>query len=201
MINLLPPQYAMRIRFGRANTMLRRWIIGSLVAIAGLLVIIAGGWLYLNQQSADLQASLDTTNAELQSQNLEKVQKDASEITGDIKAITQVLNSEIKFSALIQDIGKTMPPGAVLTGLSIGKANGPLDLVTNARNSTTAAQVAVNLADTKTGMFSKVDIIQVSCETHSAQDGYGCAGSYRVLFSADAQKKYINVPSLDTKKI
>lgn len=198
MINLLPPDYAMRIRFGRRNTVLRRWIAGVLVAMAGLLVIIAGGWIYINQQSLDLQRSLDSTNAQLQTQNLAKVQKDASEITGDIKVINLLFSSEIRFSKLIQDIGRVMPPNSVLSSLSLSKVNGPLDLSTGSKDYASAAQIAVNLNDPANGLFAKVDIVNINCGQDSNTE-YKCNGTFRALFSPAAQTKYLSIPTQDKK--
>jgi Tfp pilus assembly protein PilN len=198
MINLLPPQYAMRIKFGRANTVLRRWILGTLLAIGGLVVIIAGGWLYLNQQAADLNSSLANTNAQLQAQNLAKVQKDAAEITGDIKVINQLFSNEIHFSNLIQDIGRVLPPGTILSSLSLSKVNGSVDLSANSKDYTSAAQVALNLNDPNNGLFSKVDIVNISCSNDDST-AYKCNGTFKALFSAAAQKKYLSVPAQDKK--
>lgn len=197
MINLLPPEYAMRIRFGRSNTILRRWILGALIAIGGLVVIVTGGWLYLNQQTADLNSSLANINAQLQAQNLSKVQKDATEITGDIKVINQLFSNEIHFSNLIQDIGRAMPPGTVLASLSLTKVNGAVDLSVNSKDYTSAAQVALNLNDPTNQLFSKVDIVNISCGNDDSQ--YKCNGTFKALFSANAQKKYLSVPAQDKK--
>lgn len=200
MINLLPPDYATRIRFGRLNTGLRRWIIGAGFAIAGALVIIGLGWLYLNQQAADLQRDLDSTNAQLQAQNIGQVQKDAAEITGDIKVINQLFSNEIRFSDLIQDIGRVMPPGAVLSSLSLSKVNGAIDLSASSKDYTSAAQVAVNLNDPANGLFSKVDIVNINCGSNNSSDsdnGYKCNATFRALFSSAAQKKYLSIPLQD----
>lgn len=198
MINLLPPNYAMRIRYGRRNTILRRWILGSLASTAGLLLIIAGGWLYLNQQSADLESNLAKTNAQLQAQNLTQVKKDAAEISGDIKVINQLFSSEILFSNLIQDIGRVMPPGTVLASLSLSKVSGAIDLSANAKDYTSAAQIALNLNDPANSLFSKVDIVNISCGNNN-NDLYKCTGTYKALFSSEAQKKYISIPTQDKK--
>lgn len=196
MINLLPPDYSMRIRFGRRNSILLNWIIGALVAIAGLLVIIFSGWIYLNQQSSYLKRSLSATNAQLQAQNINQVQKDATEISGDIKAINSILGNEIRFSNLIQDIGRVMPSGTVLSSLSLSKANGAIDLTADAKDYSSAAQIAVNLNDPTNGLFSKVDIVSISCPDDPTK-AYNCNAVFKALFSTDAQKKYLNVPAQD----
>jgi Tfp pilus assembly protein PilN len=192
-INLLPPSYAGRIKFGRQNTVLRRWIIAALAALGGLLVIIAGGCLYMNSQASGLQADLDSKNSQLKAQNLAKVQKDAADISGDIRVINQVLNNEVHFSGLIQDIGTIMPPGSVLSTLSLSKINGALDLSTGSKDYASAAQIAVNLNDPANGLFSKVDIVSISCNNDTSNP-YKCSGNFKALFSNTAQKKYLSVP-------
>jgi Tfp pilus assembly protein PilN len=193
MINLLPTNHAEAIRYGRQNTKLRNWLIGMAVAIAGLIIIIAGGWLYIGQQKSTFQANINTTNQQLQAQNLAQVQKDAKEITGDIKVINQVLGTEVRFSDLIQAIGNSMPPGTVLGSLSLSnKVTGALDLSANAKDYGSAAQIAVNLSESKNDLFSKVDIVNVSC-TNSTQV-YRCGATFRALFSKSAQTKFLSVP-------
>lgn len=194
MINLLPPDRVLVVRFGRQNSRLRQWIVGALCAIGGLIIIMAGGWVYLHQQASDLQTSLDKTNSQLQAQNLAKVQHDAKEITGDIKVINQVLGNEVHFSDLIQDIGKVMPPGTVLSSLSLSKINGSLDLSASAKDSNAAAQIAVNLNDPSNGLFSKVDIVSINCGNDTS--AYHCDAVFKALFSTAAQKKYQSVPEV-----
>jgi Tfp pilus assembly protein PilN len=136
---------------------------------------------------------LRSKNAQLQAQKLAKVQKDAADISGDIRVINQVLNNEVRFSNLIQDIGKVMPPGSILSSLSLGKINGALDLSTASKDYNSAAQIAVNLNDPANGLFSKVDIVSINCNNDTASP-YKCAGTFRALFSNTAQKKYLSVP-------
>jgi Tfp pilus assembly protein PilN len=202
MINLLPPEHAASIRYGRQNTVLRKWLIGMAVAIVGLVMIVAGGWFYINRQSASLQKGINTTNQLLKTQNLSKVQADAKEISGDIRVINQVLRGEIRFSDLIQAIGQVIPKGAILSGLSISQVNGALDLSVNATNYATAAQVAANLSDPKNGIFSKVDVVNVACNPSGAStpgtpNGYTCSLSLKALFGPDTKNKFLSVPKED----
>lgn len=194
MINLLPPDFADSIRFGRQNTKLRLWLIGMAVAIVGLVFILAGGWIYINQQQKILQSNIDSTNQQLIVQDQTKVQKDAKEITGDIKVINKVLGTEIRFSDIIQAMGNDMPPGAVLSSLSLSnKISGALNLSANTKDYFSAAQIAVNLSQSQNHLFSKVDIVSVSC-SNSSKLAYKCTGVYRALFSKDATTKFLSVP-------
>ncbi|MBX4190881.1 hypothetical protein KW794_02220 [Candidatus Saccharibacteria bacterium] len=198
MINLLPPDRAAAIRYGRQNTVLRVWLIGMATAIAGLIVILLAGWFYIHRQANTLQHGINATNQQLKAQNLTKVQADAKEITSDIKVINQVLGSEIRFSELIQTIGQDMPPGTILSSLKIGKVVGALDLTANAKDYPSAAQVAANLSDPNNGLFTKVDIISVTCSATSNQTGqlsaYPCAAILKALFSPDVKTKFLSVP-------
>lgn len=192
MINLLPSDYADDIRRGRQNTKLRDWLVGMGAAIAGLIVILFGGWVYISQQEKGLQRGLNITNQQLKDQNLSKVQADAKEITGDIKVINQVLSSEIRFSDIIQSIGQVMPQGSVLESLSLNKITGTLDLSADATNYNSTAQIAANLSDPKNGLFSKVDVISVSC--NSTNPNYKCNATFKALFSSSAKTKFLSVP-------
>jgi hypothetical protein len=196
MINLLPPEHAAAIRYGRQNTVLRKWLIGMAAALAGLILIMLSGWFYIKTQANSLQKSINVTNQQLKVQNLAQVQSDAKEITGDIKVINQVLGSEIRFSDLIQSVGQDMPKGAVLSSLKIGKVVGALDLTANSVDYQSAAQVAANLSDPANGLFTKVDIISVSCggQNSAAPQAYPCTAILKALFSNDVKTKFLSVP-------
>jgi hypothetical protein len=197
MINLLPTAHASAIRYGRQNTHLRNWLIGLVGAIGGLILILAGGWLYLNQQQDNYRNQISETQKQLKAEDLAGVQKDAKEITGDIKVINQVLGTEVRFSDLIQAIGNDMPAGSVLGSLSLSnKINGALDLTANTIDYAAAAQVQVNLSQSSNALFSKVDIINITCGNTNNQ-AYKCDAAYRALFSKAAQTKFLNVAKAD----
>lgn len=193
MINLMPPQHISEIRHARANSILRRWLGWAVFFIFLLILLLFGGWLYIAQQSSNLQKGIEVSRTQLEAQNLTKVQQDAAEITGDIKVINQVLSREIRFSDLIQSMGKVMPAGTVLDSLSLGKVDGAIDLAAGASDYKSAAQIAINLSDPKNGLFSKVDIVSISCG--SSTDAYKCSVSLKALFDKSVQKKFLNVPS------
>lgn len=191
MINLLPPERAQGIRYGRLNGILLRWLAGIASAALGLIIVIAGGWLYINQQSKNFQSNIVDSQAQLASQNLPKIRKDAAEISGDVKVINQVLGREINFSGLLEAIGQVMPPGTVLNSLTLSSANGAVDLSANAKDYSSATQIAVNLSDPKNGLFSKVDIVSINCTSGSST--YNCNATLKALFSKTTQNKFLNV--------
>jgi Tfp pilus assembly protein PilN len=194
MINLLPPQHSAQIKYGRRNSSLRLWLIFTAVAIAVLIIIMAVGVVYINGQSKNLNHQIVDSQAQLKAQNLNQVQKDAKEISGDIKVINLVLNQELSFSALLQSIGGLMPARTVLTSLSLSsnvKSSVNLDAATV--DPPAAAQIAVNISDPKQDLFSKVDIINVNCDQKKLSV-YKCTATLQALFSKNAQKRFLNVP-------
>ncbi len=194
MINLLPPSRAEAIRYGRQNSVLRHWLIGAAISIGGLIVIVFSGWVYLNQESGNFQKDINTTNQQLQAENLAQVQKDAKEITGDITVINKVLSQEIKFSELIQAIGNIMPPDTVLGTLSLSnKVSGGVDITANAKYGNSVPQIVANLTDPQNQLFTKADVVSVSCDSNPTQT-YPCTVILRALFSKTAQTRFLSFP-------
>lgn len=192
MINLLPSDYRLKLHYGRLNAKLSRWLVINAVIIGGLILILGSGWLYMEQQTRSLNQSITSSQNQLKAQNLEQVRKQAEEISQNIRVIEQILKREIRFSDLIQEIGQVMPPGAVLSSLTLSdKVTGALDLNINAKNYESTAQVAVNLSDPKNNLFTKVDIINISCS--SANRTYPCTGVFRALFDAKTSQRFLNV--------
>ncbi len=68
MINLLPTEYSNQLRFARQNTLIRKWLVGALAAIFGLLAILALGSLYISQQSKNIQRGIDSTQKQLETE-------------------------------------------------------------------------------------------------------------------------------------
>ena len=192
MINLLPPQYVDVVKHSKTNDHLVRWILATLAAIVGLLILIMSGWFYLDHQSKNHISDISLGKQQLEQQNLASVRKDAEEISMDIKTINQVLGREVRFSELIQQVGKVMPPGTVLGGLTLTKVDGSVDLTASAKDYTTGAQIALNLSDPKNDLFARADIVSINCT--SADTSYKCGVSLKALFSKNSQNKFINVP-------
>lgn len=78
-----------------------------------------------------------------------------------------------------------MPSGTALTSLSISKVQGGLDLNAKAKDYQSGTQVQVNLSDPKNKIFSKADIVSISCNNGSADASYPCTVTIRALFSKD----------------
>lgn len=198
MINLLPPDFKENISFARRNTMLRKWVIALIISITAIASTVAVGQLYLHQSTKTLSAQVQQSTEQLKIQKLEETQTRVEGISSSLKLVVQVLGREVLFSKLLQQIGAAMPPGAVLTNLSINKLQGGLDLQVAASDYQTGTQVQVNLQDPGNKIFEKADIVSIQCASgeNASSDPfksqYPCTVQIRALFAKNNPFLFIN---------
>lgn len=182
MINLLPPETKSDVALAKRNFKMMKLCFILLAVIIGMLVITLGGLFYMEQSKNSIKQQNQKSAQSIESQNLSSVQKQAEEISGNIKLTTDVLSQQILFSKLIRQVGAVMPANTTLKGLSIGKADGGVSLTANAKDYNTASQIQVNLADPTNKIFDKADIINITCENSSTEQ-YPCSISVRARFT------------------
>lgn len=189
MINLLPPELKQAYRYGRVNRHLIHWIFVFAIGIVGAAVITAFGYLYLNQTANSYKNQIAASNQQLASQNLSTVQNQVKEISNNLNLVVQVLSKQVLFSELLQQLTKLMPPDTNLTGLSISQAQGAIDITAAAKNYSAATQIQVNLTSPNNQLFSKADIVSISC---AGTNAYPCSVTLRALFSPNSSYMFIN---------
>lgn len=184
MINLLPPETRQTILYARRNTKLLHWIMALLAGIAGIVVVVVVGHVFINENTKNISSQVDQAQAELKAQKLDETAKRVEDITGSLKLVNQVLSKQIVFSELLRQTGIVMPSGTSLANLTFSKLEGGMDLQVASKDYQTATQVQVNLSDPTNKIFEKVDIISITCGD-AGQGDYPCTGSYRALFAKD----------------
>jgi Tfp pilus assembly protein PilN len=196
MINLLPPDIKANYQYAHRNRTLLHWTIAlgtSLVIATGL---IGGGYLYLNQQIHSNQKVIDSTTQQLQKQDLGQVQKQVETISGNLKLAVQVLSKEVLFSELLKQLANVTPSNAILTNLTIAQAQGGVDITAQTANYDAATQLQINLADPKNQIFSKADIVSITCTSgangNALTGKYPCTVTIRALFAINNPFLFIN---------
>lgn len=195
MINLLPPDKKSSIAYARRNTALIGWLVTTLLSLAGVVAIVLFGLIYLNRSIDAHNQQLTQSREQLKVQKLEETQKQVEGISSDLKLVVQVLNKEILFSKLLQQIGAAMPPNTILTNLSISKVQGGIDLQAGATDYNAATQVQVNLSDSNNKIFEKADIVSIQCTKPNStsttttepttNSKYPCTVTIRAKFAAN----------------
>jgi len=189
MINLLPPAMKESYHYGRANRHLLRWLTVFGIGIVGAVLITAFGYLYLNQTISDYKDQVATSKQQLETQNLTGVQTQVKDISNNLNLVVRVLSQQVLFSELLQQLTTLMPSDTNLTGRSISQTQGAIDITAEAKNYNAAAQIQVNLTDPNNQLFSKADIVSITC---SGQNAYPCTVSLRALFSSNNPYMFIN---------
>lgn len=197
MINLLPPDVKENMLYARRNTRLRRWITAVMFGVFGILVIVGAGQVYLQQSIKAYDLQVATGQEELRAQKLDETQAQVQQLSGDLKLVVQVLQKEILFSKLLSQIGAALPPGSVLTNLSINKVQGGLDLQVATTDSQTATQLQLNLQDPKNQIFEKADLISIQCKSKATGSDaiasqYPCTAQVRALFAKNNTFTFIS---------
>ena len=192
MINLLPHDYKQDITFARRNSVLRNWLIASILGVVGIVLIIAAGHLFIARSTVSWQKQVDQSKEQLNAQKLDETQKHITDISDSIKLTTQVLSREILFSKLLTQVGAAMPPGTSLQSLSISSTQGGIDLTAGATTYQAGTQVQINLSDPANKIFDKADITSIACLNDPKNTSpYPCTVTIRALFAKDNAFQYV----------
>jgi Tfp pilus assembly protein PilN len=195
MINLLPPQMKQDFRYARRNRRLVLWSLAMLLAIIGVSILTVTGTMIMNRKIAVHQADLTQTQARLANQNTAEVQQQVTAISSNLKLMVRVLSREVLFSKLLVQLGNTTPTNVVLTNLSISQSVSAIDITARTKNYSGAAQLQANLTDPQNKIFSKADIVSISCSTtvtEGALASYPCTVTIKALFAADNPFLFLN---------
>jgi Tfp pilus assembly protein PilN len=196
MINLLPPDTKESYRYARRNRSMLRWVVIMGVSLAGAALLIGGGYVYMNQQLDATTKQIASTNDQLNSQNRDKIQKQVKDISSNLKLVVTVLSKEVLFSQLLKQLASVTPNDVILTNLAISQTEGGVDLTAQTASYDAATQLQVNLADPKNQIFSKADIVSITCTSSAGgtplSSQYPCTATLRALFATDNPFLFIN---------
>jgi Tfp pilus assembly protein PilN len=191
MINLLPNQVKSNIAYARHNRRLLRWAVALSMSMVGTGLIVAFGLFYINQATNAYANQVSQTKTDLDNQQLAQTEKRVEEISSSLKLMVQVLSKEILFSKLLQQVGSAMPANTSLTGISISKLTGGIDLTAVATDYNTATQIQVNLKDPTNKIFENADIVNITCAANSSDPQYPCSVVIRALFAKNNPFQFI----------
>lgn len=193
MINLLPPEIKNGYRYARRNVVLRRWVIICLIALIGLGGLATYGLLSLHQSTVRYNGQIATAEKLFAQEDFSGTQAQVKNISNSFKLVVKVLGQEVLFSELLKQIAAAIPANSNLTGLDISQTQGAIDITAVATDYNTATQVQVNLADPSNKIFSKADIISITCNSENATNShYPCTVDIRALFANNNPFLFIN---------
>lgn len=193
MINLLPPVIKTNYSYARRNVILRKWVVMCALALVGLGLIATGGLLAIQSNINSYNNKIAASQALLKQENFAGTENQVQDISNSFKLVVKVLGNEVLFSQLLKQMAAAIPQGANLTGLTINQTQGAIDITADATNYNTATQVQVNLTDPNNKIFSKADIVSVSCGGAAVSDPkYPCTVDIKALFAKNNPFLFIN---------
>lgn len=127
MINLLPDDIKQARRFATLNRQISHYAVFVVLVIVLLCGAYGYGYMTLIEERKAVETSIANKSTELA--DLDALSSEAQAISDTISTAATLLNREIRFSELIQQIGSVMPQGARLNGLSLtGDRTSPIEI-------------------------------------------------------------------------
>lgn len=182
MINISPTKRRELYKYSSLNNRLLLWVALLTVAILGLFLVSKITQTSMNHEKQKYAQQIIETNKVYQSENLGATQKNIQSMQNSINLANKVLSQEIRFSEVLKNISSSIPNNAKLSSLTINKSQGAIDITANAPDYNTATQLQVNLSDKNNKVFSKADIVNISCAGGKNKTGT-CTVTVRALFS------------------
>ncbi len=195
MINLLPPDVKESIVYARRNSQLRRWIVGSLAGLVGVVLVILGGQVVIRLSISDYESIVANGKEQLKQQDQQQTLKQVSSIHDNFKLVVDVLSREILFSKLLPRVGQVMPEGTVLEGLSLNTENEQtaVELTASAKDMTSGSQIHINLMDPRNNLFKKADLENINCPADQPRPTeYPCSVTIRALPATESEFLLMN---------
>ncbi len=190
MINLLPPEIKEHITYARRNAYLERWIVLLITGIVGLILVVGFGVFYIDHTINGLKKDISESSSLLEARDINGTQKEATQISTNLKLMLQVFSKQVLFSKLIRQIGAVLPPGSAIGTLNLTDTQNVIDFDVGSNNFATATQIPINLQDANNKLFTKVDVISVACN-QSKDSTFACNTSLRGVINKDSDFKFI----------
>lgn len=199
MINLLPPDEKRQLSASRANSLLLRYNIFLLGALAFLGVAIGVTYVFLTTTQATAEGTVAQNQQEVAA--FAEVQNQEKQFKSHLATAKEILDKEIIYTKTILAVSKLLPSGIVLQNLN-------LDAETFGTQTTLAVQAsslaaAVNLKNSleDSPLFSNVHFQSInSTAGGGAGAGYPVSVSLNVTINNDEATGTSLTPSEETPK-
>lgn len=188
MINLIMPAAKRQLRAARDNGVLRNYMaLLLLTAVCTLLIFGAGFWITWQEQQVATTAQHQGEQATARYAATKQL---ADSFKSDLKQARTILGSQVSMYELITRIAAIVPPGVILSNLTLGTdtATTPLSISAKAKSYDGIILLKNNLANSH--IFDSVSIINTTNSPVDArQDPIGAAYPIVVNLSAQFNKQ------------
>jgi Tfp pilus assembly protein PilN len=197
MINLLPPALKDNYGYARRNGRLLTWIFAFVAGLCGVVLITSVGLFTINNSINSYKSRITTTQHQLTKANSVATEQQVAGISSNLKLMVDVLSKEVLFSKLLAQLGSITPPNVILTNLSIAQNQSAIAITAQTVDYNAATQLQINLSDPSNKIFSKADLVSISCtpSQDATNRNYPCSADIQAQFTSSNPFLFINASS------
>lgn len=169
MINLLPDDYKKELRAARANVVLLRYNIFTLIAVGFLVLSCVVIYLLINENKRTAEEANIANVAKASSYASTRSQ--AEEYRKNLAITKQILNNEVNYTDVIFAITSLLPSGVVLDGVNLNASDfgNQTNFAAHAKNYDAVAKLKQNFQNSK--LFTNV-FFQTINAAETGSDAY-----------------------------
>jgi len=186
MINLLPSETKHSIRAARMNIILLQYNFLALVAVATVLGMCFGFYIYLSTLNLSAQSTTSDNDAKAVVYN--DVRKEADEYRNNLSIAKKILDNDISYSSVVFAITKLLPEGVFLDSIDLSPNSFGQQTTFSAHAKSYELSSTLKERFENSDVFSNVYLQNVS----QPSSGSGTSGStYPVAITISAQLKKV----------
>lgn len=169
MINLLPDDYKKELRAARANVVLLRYNLFTLIAVAFLVISCALIYVLVSESKRSAEEANSANVAKASSYASTK--KEAEEYRKNLATTKKILDNEVNYTDVIFAITSLLPKGVVLDSVNLNASDfgNQTNFSAHAKSYEAAAQLKENFQNSK--LFTNV-FFQTINTAESGSDPY-----------------------------
>lgn len=162
MINLLPPEDKRLIRAGKANILLVRYCVISLLLAVPLFLLIGGT--YFIMHSARETAQTDIQERTERTAEYKHIQAEADTFSKNLQTAKSILDDEVKYSRIAVKIAQALPDGITLDALQLNESSFGTPITLNATGKNYDDALRLKTAFERSELFSDPHLQQVTLQ-------------------------------------
>lgn len=185
MINLLPPDEKRQIRAARANTLLIRYNIASVIALLFIVAAIGFTYFYLSNAKSSAERTISENQSRVGSYG--KVQAEAQQFRSNLATAKQILDKEVTYSKVAVSVASVLPPGVILKQLTLDAQTFGTPTVLAAEAKSYEAAIALKDAFQKSPLFTDAHFQNITNSSDTTSE-YPYSVNLNVTFAKGVAK-------------
>ena len=167
----MPPEIKRDIHFARMNTSLVQYGFIAIIVVVLVAAIMLFGFTIAQDDESALKDSIALKQQDLS--ELITVEENASKLSKKIDIVGKLLEREVEFSEVLQEIGSILPRGAVLTSLKLtNDSTEPLRLAALVDSKNSAAILRQNIEDSARFSGADIESLVENLDENGRSDGF-----------------------------